>query len=183
MIDFALMLARLFERANVQAARLAGLGLLLLTAVIMYDVVGRRFFDTGSVVLQDLEWHLHGAIAVLGFGYAYTRDAHVRIDIFRNRIGRRTRLVLELGAILVFLVPFLLLLIRFGYDFTARSFARGEGAAGLGMDHRWIIKSAVPVSAVLTLLGALSVALRAGVALAAPHRLADPFVQEGLWKR
>jgi hypothetical protein len=59
-------------------ARLAGFMLLILTAVIMYDVIGRRFFNTGSFVVSDLKWHLHGAIAILCFGYAYVRDAHVQ---------------------------------------------------------------------------------------------------------
>lgn len=160
-------------------ARLAGLLLLVLTGVIIYDVIGRRFFNTGSFVVSDLEWHLHGAIAILGFGYAYIRDAHVRIDIFAHRMSHRFRLQLEFWAILLFVLPFMGLLIWFGWDFAARAFARGEGAVGgMGLPNRWIIKSAIPLSGLLTILGALSVALRIRVALTRPDLVETPFEED-----
>ena len=157
-------------------AAFCGALLLVLAAVIIYDVVGRRFFATGSFKLQELEWHLHGAIAVLAFGYAYLKDAHVRIDIVADRIGARRRLWLELAAIVLFLIPFMALLLWFGYDFAERSFLRGEtSSGGVGLSHRWIIKSAVPLSALLAILGGLSVALRCIVALYRPDLQPSPF--------
>lgn len=157
-------------------AALTGALLLILVGVIIYDVIGRRFFATGSFKLQELEWHLHGGIAVLAFGYAYLKDAHVRIDIFAYKIGARRRLWLELGAICLFLMPFMALLAMYGYDFAERAFVRGEtSSGGVGLSHRWIIKSAIPVSAVLTLLGGASVALKCLVALRRPDLCQDPF--------
>lgn len=158
-------------------AWLCGVMLFILTAVIIYDVVGRRMFDTGSILLQELEWHLHGAIAVLAFGYAYLKDAHVRIDVFAQRLSGRIRLRIEIAAILLCLVPFMLFLAYHGYWFAERAFVRGEGSTGgLGLPERWIIKSAIPVSAVLAILGGLAVALRASVALSRPELLRDgPF--------
>lgn len=157
-------------------AALCGALLLILAAVIIYDVIGRRFFATGSFKLQELEWHLHGAIAVLGFGYAYLKDAHVRIDIFAGRIGARRRLWLEFFGICLFLLPFMALLLWFGYDFAERSFIRNEtSSGGVGLSHRWIIKSTVPLSALLAILGGLSVALRCIVVLFRPDLRSDPF--------
>ena len=157
-------------------ARLCGLLLLVLTGVILYDVIGRRFFATGSFKLQELEWHLHGAVAVLAFGYAYLRDVHVRIDILAHRMSRPFRLRMEVAAILLFLVPFMALLLWFGIDFTWRAFVRGEGSnSGIGLPNRWIIKAAIPLSALVTLLAGLSVALRCLVALRRPDLLPDPF--------
>lgn len=177
-----LRLADILDRICVHAARFAGVLLLALTAVIIYDVVGRRFFNTGSVALQELEWHLHGAIAVLGFGYAYTRNAHVRIDIFHQRFPGRAKLRLEIAGILLLLTPFLAAVMWFGWDFALRSFLRGEGSGGnLGLDHRWVIKSAVPVSALLAMLGSWSVAIRALAALRG--RRPSAFTEDGLWRR
>ena len=177
-----LALAAALDRVCLWAARLAGLMLLALTAVIIYDVIGRRFFATGSFKLQELEWHLHGAIAVLAFGYAYTRDAHVRIDILAGRIPSRARLAMEVAAIALFLLPSMALLAWFGWDFAARAFERGETSpGGLGLSHRWIIKSAIPVSAVLAALGGTAVALRCVVALRRPDLRADPFERGAMW--
>lgn len=150
-------------------AKLCGWLLLLLMAVILYDVIGRRFFATGSFKLQELEWHLHGAIAVLCFGYAYVENAHVRIDLVSQHMARNTRLWLEIGAILAFLIPFMILLTWYGVDFTWRSFERGEGSpGGIGLPNRWIVKSMIPIGAVLTIFGGLSVLFRALAALKNP---------------
>ncbi len=150
-------------------ARVCGWLLLVLMAVILYDVIGRRFFSTGSFKLQELEWHIHGAVAVLCFGFAYVENAHVRIDLFSQRMTRRTRLWIEILAIALFLIPFMVLLVWYGYDFTMRSFIRGEGSpGGVGLPNRWIIKSAIPIGALLTISGGLSVMLRAIVALRRP---------------
>lgn len=166
------------------AARFAAILLFVLTAVIIYDVIGRKFFATGSFKLQELEWHLHGAIAVLAFGYAYTRNAHVRIDIFAKHMTARFKLWLEFWAIFLFLAPALILLIWFGYDFAERSFLRSEVSnGGIGLSHRWIIKSTVPLSALLALAGAVSVGLRCLVVLRRPDLLDTPFEEAGLWTR
>ncbi|WP_421850385.1 TRAP transporter small permease subunit [Oricola sp.] len=176
-----LKLAAILDRICVWAARFAGILLLVLTAVIIYDVIGRRFFNTGSVALQELEWHLHGAIAVLGFGYAYTRDGHVRIDIFHQNFSNAFKMKLEIAGVILLITPFLLIVFWYGFDFTHRSFIRGEGSSGgLGLDNRWIIKSAVPVSVLLALAGAWSVALRAIAVLRGVRETA--FNEGELWK-
>ncbi|MEM6762570.1 MAG: TRAP transporter small permease subunit [Pseudomonadota bacterium] len=161
-------------------AFMCGALLFVLAGVIVYDVVGRRFFATGSFMLQELEWHLHGAIAVLAFGYAYIKDAHVRIDVFAQKMTGRMRLKIEIAAILLFLVPFMVFVAYYGYGFAERAFVRNEGSpGGIGLPNRWIIKSAVPVSAVLAILGGLAVALRAFVCLRQPELLTTPFEKTG----
>ncbi|MEM7446124.1 MAG: TRAP transporter small permease subunit, partial [Pseudomonadota bacterium] len=156
--------------------------IVLLVFVIMYDVIGRKFFATGSFVLQELEWHLHGIIAVFAFGYAYTRNAHVRIDIFAARMSDRLLLWLEFWAILLLLIPFFLFVAFYGYEFAERAFIRGEGSnGGRGLPYRWIIKSAIPISALLTIAGATAVALRILALLRRPDLLTSPFMKAGLW--
>ena len=158
------------------AARLCGWLLLVLAAVILYDVIGRRFFSTGSFKLQELEWHIHGTIALLCFGWTYLADAHVRIDIFSSNMRRNTRLWIEIAAIVAFLIPFMVLLTWFGTDFVLRSFERGEGSpGGIGLPNRWIVKSMIPLGAMLTISGGLAVLFKAIVALRRPDILRTPW--------
>ncbi|ARE40355.1 TRAP dicarboxylate transporter, DctQ subunit [Rhodovulum sp. P5] len=157
-------------------ARAMGWLLIVLMLVILYDVIGRRFFATGSFKLQELEWHLHGAIAVLCFGWAYIENAHVRIDVFADRLSDRMRLRWEIAVICLFLIPFMGLLTWYAWDFVVRSYIRHEGSSGgVGLPNRWIIKSAIPIGAVLTIMGGLSVLCRAVVALRRPDLLSDPW--------
>ncbi len=151
-------------------AKALGLLLWALMAVILYDVFGRKFFSTGSFKLQELEWHLHGAIAVLGFGYAYIQNAHVRIDVLSQKINKNIKLRMEIFAIVFCLIPFMILLFWFGFEFAERAFLRNETSnGGVGLSHRWIIKAVVPLCALLTILGGISVALRCIVALKDPE--------------
>jgi TRAP-type mannitol/chloroaromatic compound transport system permease small subunit len=166
------------------AARVAAVFLFALVFVIIYDVIGRKFFSTGSTLLQELEWHLHGVIAVFAFGYAYTRNAHVRIDVLAGRMSDRFRLWLEFWVVILLVIPFFLFIAWYGYEFALRAFERGEGAnGGRGLPHRWIIKSAVPISALLTIAGCMAVVIRIFAVLRRPDLLSNPFVERGLWKR
>ncbi|MBE9638772.1 TRAP transporter small permease subunit [Salipiger mangrovisoli] len=159
-------------------ARGCGWLLLLLIVVILYDVFGRRFFDTGSFKLQELEWHIHGAIAVLCFGWAYICNAHVQIDLFASKMTSATRLKIELACIVFLLIPFMLFLIWFGTDFAHRAYIRGEGSpGGMGLPNRWIIKAAIPIGAALTILGSVTVALRCIVALRRPDLIKTPWLE------
>jgi len=159
-------------------ARLAGLMLFVLTGVIMYDVIGRQFFDTGSVFLVELEWHMHGLIVMLAFGYAFLKDGHVRIDVFSGSFPRRTRIWIDMFAILFFLTPFCAAMIWFGWDYVGRAYDRGTGSPIGGLPHRFIVFSLVPLAGVMTLLGGYAVFLRCIVSLMDPERYPTPFERD-----
>ena len=127
-----------------------------LILVIMFDVVTRKLDVTRllfaeytavsgvsvSTILQDLQWHFHGALLMLTFGYAYLENAHVRVDVFREMLQRRSQGKVELCGLLFLGVPFLLLMIWYSYDLTALAFRQGEGSESLtGIGQRWFIKS------------------------------------------
>ncbi len=159
---------RVLERGIIWiGALVAWVTLIPLIAVSVYDMIGRQFFRVGSTALQELEWHFFLTLVMLGLGYAYLRDAHVRIDIVRDHLMPRTRAWVELVGCLLVLIPFCLILIVHGGQFVLNSFATAEGArAALGLPMRWIIKSALPVGGLLLLLAGLSVAVRNAMFLA-----------------
>jgi len=165
---------RILERGIIWfGALIAWITLIPLIAVSVYDMIGRQFFHVGSTRLQELEWHFFLAVVMLGLGYSYLRDAHVRIDILRDRLKLRTRAWIELFSCLLVLIPFCMVLIVHGGELTLNSFDTMERArAPLGLPMRWIIKSALPVGGLLLLLAGLSVATRNAMFLA--RRAAGP---------
>ena len=92
-------------------ATAAGWLFLVCTAVIVFDVLSRKFgFQVpgmGSTRLQELEWQLHTAIFCFWLGFAYIRNAHVRIDIAVAQAKPRTRALIELAGCLGFAIPVL----------------------------------------------------------------------------
>lgn len=152
-----------------RVAAWAGVGLI---ATTIFDVVTRRFLVLGSTKLQEFEWHMH--VVLFGFliGFAYLKDAHVRIDLVRERLSERTQWWIELLGCLVFLLPYCALVIYYSYDFALRSYLTDEiSASATGLTHRWIIKSVIPIGFGLLGLGGIAVVLRKVVELFGPQDL------------
>jgi len=141
-----------------KVAAWAGLALILVT---IFDVVTRRFFVLGSTRLQELEWHFHVILFALCLGYAYLKDAHVRIDLVRERLSERTQWWIEIAGGLLFLLPFCAMVVWYGIDFTERSFATSEvSASATGLTHRWLIKAVIPIGFALLGLAGIAILLR-----------------------
>ncbi|NYT22125.1 TRAP transporter small permease subunit [Alcaligenaceae bacterium] len=182
-----LTLIWLSDRLDRLVQRMGALGsyaMLALIAVIMFDVIVRRFSSLQvwlmstpvgpyltSTRLQELEWHIHAVVVFLALGYAYMRDAHVRIDIVRQRFGARGQAVIELAGLLILMIPFLAVVGYFGWFFVERSYISGEGSSSMaGLGNRWIIKSFLVAGVVLALCAALSVLTRIILFLSGRHR-------------
>lgn len=152
-----------------KVAAWAGLALILVT---IFDVVTRRFFVLGSTKLQELEWHFHTILFAFCLGYAYLKDAHVRIDLVRENLKERTQWWIEVFGCLFFLLPFCGLVIWFGIDFVERAYSTNEvSASATGLTHRWIIKSAIPLGFALLALAGITILLRKIVELFGPEEL------------
>ena len=142
--------------------------------VIMLDVTGRQIPGAqtmtpwdgvnvflSSTRLQELEWHLHTAIFALAIGYAYVANAHVRVDLLRERWSSRRKILTEMAGIAIFVVPYVATLLLYATEFAAESYALGENSMNPnGMPHRWVIKAVLAAGLLLILLSAVSVFLR-----------------------
>ena len=132
-----------------------------LIAIIMFDIISRKFFVLGSTKLQEMEWHLHAALFLLALGYAYLKNSHVRIEVIREGFSTKLKAILEVIGVVLFILPYTGLIIWFGIDFVSRSFGMNEVSAALtGLSHRWIIKSFVPMGMAFLWLAGISVLLR-----------------------
>ena len=88
-------------------------------------------------------------------------DAHVRVDVLRDRLRPRLQGWLELYGILLLLLPFVALISIFGVPFVLESFASSEVSQSPGgLPLRWLIKSALPLGFLLLGLAAIARLLR-----------------------
>ncbi len=144
---------------------------LLMVGVIGYDVAMRYLFQSGSVALQELEWHLFALIFLLGAAYTLRHDGHVRVDVFyrSRRLGPRGRAWIDLLGCLFFLLPFCILVIEASLPFVANAFRMGEGSPDPGgLPHRYLLKAAIPLGFSLLLLQGLALAIRSLQRLCCP---------------
>ena len=153
--------------------RMASWLAIFLMLTIIFDVVSRAQQITliSSTVLQELEWHFHGALFLLTLGFGYVKDAHVRIEILRDRFSPKTRVWIELLGCLLFVIPYSLIVIYWGYEFSEMSFMMGETSEQSGLSDRWIIKGMIPVGFFLLLLTGVAIVLKCILYLFGPEHL------------
>lgn len=168
------LLSDFLDRWITRIGKTAAWAGVFLIAVTIFDVVTRRFFVLGSTKLQEFEWHLHTILFAFCLGFAYLADAHVRIDLVRNALSKRTQWWIELLGVLLFMLPYCAVIIYYGIDFTHRSFIQNEASASAtGLSHRWIIKSVIPIGFGLLFLSGVAVILRKIVELFGPPDLRE----------
>jgi TRAP-type mannitol/chloroaromatic compound transport system permease small subunit len=166
-----LSLANQLERLSAFMGRLGAWAIVLLMLVIITDVTLRRWFVIGSTKLQELEWHLHGALFLLCLGWAYSRNAHVRIELVSERLSDRTRAWIELLGCVIFLLPYVAAILMFGADYVSYSIAYNEASASpTGLPERWIIKAFIPLGFALLGMTAITRVIHAFVFLFGSER-------------
>ncbi|QIB34904.1 TRAP transporter small permease subunit [Ancylobacter pratisalsi] len=156
-MTFLLAASNLLRMIARRVGQVAAWCVVFLILTVVLDVITRRFIVLGSTKLQDLEWHFHAALFLLCLGYAYVEGEHVRIDVLHARFGPKTAAVIELIGATLFLAPFCIIVLSYGWGFVAHSFQLDEGSPSLtGLPHRWIVKSALLVGFATLLIAALS---------------------------
>ena len=79
--------------------------MIALVCVVIIVVIGRYFFDIGSIALQELTTYLHATIFMLGIAYTLKHDGHVRVDIFYRNFSKRSQALINVIGGLVFILP------------------------------------------------------------------------------
>ncbi len=134
---------------------------LALIGVIGLAVVLRFFFGIGRIELEELQWHFYAIGFLAGIFGCAVHDRHVRVDVLRERFAPRTRDWIDLYGILLFQLPFVVLVIWSALPIVAESFATGERSASAGgLPFRWILKAVLPISFTLLGMATLSQLLR-----------------------
>jgi TRAP-type mannitol/chloroaromatic compound transport system permease small subunit len=132
-----------------------------LLGVIALNVTLRYAFGSGRIELEELQWHLYSVGFLLGIPYAFAADAHIRVDVLRDRMSRRTQAWIELYGILLLLLPFVALVILFAVPFVGESWSSAEiSPSPGGLPLRWLIKAALLAGFVLLGLATVSRLLR-----------------------
>jgi TRAP-type mannitol/chloroaromatic compound transport system permease small subunit len=117
---------------------------LVLLAVIVTNVVSRYAFGQGRIEFEELQWHLYAVGFLVGIVASVTRDAHVRVDVVRERLAPRTQGWIELYGLLLLFFPFVALVLGHSVPFVATSFATAEVSVSAGgLPYRWAIKGAL----------------------------------------
>lgn len=131
---------------------------LILAAVLVSagNAIVRKLFNTSSNALLEIQWYFYAAVFMLGAGYAFLKNAHVRIDFLSNRFSARLRNWIDIFGILVFLVPLCVMLIKMSWPLFENAWTSGEMSQNAGGLIRWPAYLMIPAGMALLLAQAAS---------------------------
>jgi len=150
-------LSRLLDPWLIRIGRLTSWLWVALLAIIVINVVLRYVFGEGRVEFEEIQWHLYATGFLLALGYALLTDSHIRVDVLHERFSPTLKAWVEFYGILLFLLPFVVLVVVYAIPFVTTSFALSEisNAPG-GLPFRWLIKAMLPLGFALLGLAAVS---------------------------
>ena len=120
------------------------------------NAVLRKVFNVGSNAYLELQWYLFAAVFLLGAGYTFLRNAHVRIDFVSTRLSPRARNWVDILGIVVFLMPLTLILIGLSWPLVVNAWVSGEMSQNAGGLVRWPVFALLPAGMALLLAQSIS---------------------------
>jgi TRAP-type mannitol/chloroaromatic compound transport system permease small subunit len=150
-MQFLLRLARAMDAISERIGQ-ALIWLLLVTVLVSTaNAIVRKAFSIGSNAWLELQWYLFAAVFLLGAGYTFLHNAHVRIDFISGRLSARARNVVDIVGILVFLTPLCWLMIQLSWPLFVNAWQSGEMSQNAGGLIRWPVQLLIPVGMALLL--------------------------------
>lgn len=131
--------------------------LILATVLISAgNAIVRKLFNTSSNALLEIQWYLFATVFMLGSGYAFLKNAHVRIDFISSRLSPQARNWIDIFGIVIFLIPLCLMLIKLSWPLFLNAWNSGEMSQNAGGLIRWPMVLLIPAGMSLLLLQAFS---------------------------
>ena len=131
---------------------------LILAAVLISagNAIMRKAFDIGSNAYLEIQWYLFSAVFMLGSGYVFLRNAHVRIDFISGKLSKRTNALIDAAGLVIFVIPLCLILINLSWPVFERAWVSGEMSQNAGGLIRWPVQLLIPLGFAALLVQSLS---------------------------
>jgi TRAP-type mannitol/chloroaromatic compound transport system permease small subunit len=162
--------ADFIDRLNTTIGRAAAWLCLAVVAIQFAVVVLRYLFGIGSIWLQESILYGHAALFLLAAAWTLKQDGHVRVDVFYSTAGPRTKAAIDLAGAFLLLIPFAGAVLYFSWPYVARSWANFEGSReASGLPFVFLLKTLIPVFALMLILQGVAQAIRACRVIAADN--------------
>ena len=128
-----------------------------MTFNVFLVVVLRYLFGISFIWMQETYVWMHAYIFMIGAGFTYLNDDHVRIDIIYRNSSKLYKSIVDLVGNIFLLLPFLYLIWSYSFPFVYKSWQMNEvsrEAGGLKMIY--LLKLAILIFAFLLFIQVIS---------------------------
>lgn len=136
--------------------------LTLVMVLITFTIVILRYvFNIGWIAVQESITYMHTLVFMLGAAYTLKYNGHVRVDIFYQQCSTKTKAWIDLFGTLLLLMPVAFFILWSSWEYVGNSWNIYESSASSGgLPGVFLIKTLIPVMAVLLLLQSISIAIQ-----------------------
>ncbi len=150
-----------------RAVRWLALGMVLMMTA---NVAMRYLFSTGSPWQQEAVRFMHAGLFLLGAGYAFRHDCHVRVDILYQKMSGRGKAWVNLLGVCFLLWPFAAALVWFSWDYVLSAWAIYEGSPEYhGMPGVFLLKTCIWLCSATLAIQGLAVVCRSLMSIRSAH--------------
>jgi TRAP-type mannitol/chloroaromatic compound transport system permease small subunit len=120
------------------------------------NAIIRKAFNISSNGFLEIQWYLFAGVFLLGSGFAFMRNVHVRIDFISSKLSKRTNTIIDILGIVLFIVPLCLMMVWLSWPLFTTALTTGEMSQNAGGLIRWPAYLLMPLGFGLLFVQALS---------------------------
>ena len=157
----------------------------LLVLSIAFTVFALSIFGQSWTKLFESAEYLHASVIMLGAAATLLAGKHVRVDVFHTNMSPKSRALVDFIGFYALLLPVCLIILWNSQSTIYSSWRILEGSAEAdGIRGEFLLKTLIPIFAVMMIMQGLSISLRAAMRLTGlkeptlPAHTPDPFSDE-----
>ena len=151
-----LALARLIDAVTDRFAVLAKWAILIACAISAGNAVVRYSLDISSNAFLEIQWYLFAVCVMFGASQVLRVNEHVRVDILYGIYPTRTKVIVDLVGICIFLIPLCAFVAWSTMPVLTQMYVTKEMSSNAGGLIRWPAMLTIPLGMGLLILQAVS---------------------------
>jgi TRAP-type mannitol/chloroaromatic compound transport system permease small subunit len=151
-----LALSRAIDALTERIGRFVYWLILVVVIISALNATVRKLFNYSSNAYLEIQWYVFSFIFLIGAGYTFLRNDHVRIDIISGRLSPRAQNWIDVIGIVFFLFPMAIIIGYLSWPLFMDSFVRHEVSTNAGGLIIWPARLMVPIGFALLLVQGVS---------------------------
>lgn len=151
-----LALSRAIDALTERIGRFVYWLILVVVIISALNATIRKAFNYSSNAYLEIQWYLFSFIFLVGAGYTFLRNEHVRIDIITSRLSARAQNWIDVVGIVLFLFPMAIIIGWLSWPLFMDSYVRHEVSTNAGGLIIWPARLMVPIGFALLLMQGVS---------------------------
>ena len=141
----------LIESISEWSGRIFSFSIVVMSLAMIFETITRYVFNSPTIWSHQLATIVFGIYVVMAGAYSSLYDAHVKMDLFYVKFGRRKKAIID-TCTFIFTFSFLLFVLIASVKYGYRSLAELERDNTLWAPYTFPWKAAIPIGTFLLLL-------------------------------